>query len=215
VIPKCNYSYLGVLVFIFLNLGIQNFVKAQSHLSKEGELIQNHWTRKDGLPEWLIPFIFEDSRGLIWLGFNTSVYTFDGLNFRKIFEIIPEVLIEEIKGISEDMNGKIWILKKSNKSFSIHVFDPISENILTLKEYAGTDLPGEISKGVALDLFYNFNQSIWLGIDGIIYNWNGSFKKYYQGGTWENLSENWKPGKEGTGWVVDFQKETTYLLYSC
>lgn len=63
----------------------------------------------DGLPSNAINCIYEDSRGLFWLCTDAGLFEFTGEDV-KFRNELSKLQGEEIKSISEDNNGDLWIL---------------------------------------------------------------------------------------------------------
>ena len=79
------------------------------------EVRSNHMTTSDGLPNNSVCYMFQDSKGFIWMGTLNGLSRYDGNSF---VTFLPES--ESSKGrialstnhartISEDKNGLLWI----------------------------------------------------------------------------------------------------------
>jgi len=77
-----------------------NTTFGQIHYSK-------HYTMRDGLPSNSIRVIFKDSRGIMWIGTDAGLCTFDGNSFRK-FSLLNENKSNKVWTITEDDYGNIW-----------------------------------------------------------------------------------------------------------
>ncbi len=66
-----------------------------------------HYTVRDGLPDRAIQAIYKDSRGLLWIGTQAGLCTFDGKSFR-IFTPFEGMTANQVWAIAEDDNGIMW-----------------------------------------------------------------------------------------------------------
>jgi len=82
-------------------------------------LAQKPFTRKisylDGLPTDVIYDLFVDRSGLLYLGTDKSLITYDGVQFNKL--PIPGSLGNSISSIQQDASGRIWCRNFSNQLF--------------------------------------------------------------------------------------------------
>ncbi len=62
---------------------------------------------RDGLPSLGIRCIFKDSRGLLWLGTDAGLCSFDGRSFR-IYKPAEGMTASQIWAIAEDGEGNMW-----------------------------------------------------------------------------------------------------------
>lgn len=65
------------------------------------------YTMRDGLPGMDIHCIYKDSRGLIWIGTETGLCSFDGKSFR-IFKPSEGMTASQVWAIAEDNAGNLW-----------------------------------------------------------------------------------------------------------
>jgi ligand-binding sensor domain-containing protein len=66
-----------------------------------------HYTLRDGLPNMGIRCIYKDTRGLLWIGTDAGLCTFDGKNFR-IFQPSEGMTANQVWSIAEDDEGNMW-----------------------------------------------------------------------------------------------------------
>ncbi len=66
-----------------------------------------HFTLSDGLPDMAIRCIYKDSRGLIWIGTDAGLCTFDGRIFIT-FKPSEGMTANQIWAIAEDEQGNMW-----------------------------------------------------------------------------------------------------------
>ncbi|MFA8436413.1 MAG: histidine kinase [Marinifilaceae bacterium] len=67
----------------------------------------------DGLPSNTIISIFKDSRGILWLGTDSGLVRYDGVEFQG-FPLQDGIAGEIINAIAEDQNGDLWIASQGN-----------------------------------------------------------------------------------------------------
>src|SRR5688572_13115204 len=82
------------------------------HLSfSQSEIRLQHFSTRDGLSQNTINFIFQDSRGFIWIGTHDGLNKFDGLNFTvfKNNEDDPNSInSNDNYSVFEDSKGRLW-----------------------------------------------------------------------------------------------------------
>ena len=66
-----------------------------------------HLTIKDGLPSNTVRSIFKDSRGVLWIGTDAGLCTFDGRDFKR-FPLLNENRSNKVWAIAEDEAGNLW-----------------------------------------------------------------------------------------------------------
>jgi len=66
-----------------------------------------HLTIKDGLPSNTVRSIFKDSRGVLWIGTDAGLCTFDGREFKR-FPLLSENRSNKVWTIAEDDAGNLW-----------------------------------------------------------------------------------------------------------
>jgi len=74
----------------------------------EGIGIWEHFTVQDGLPDMKVASLFEDSKGMLWIGtFYRGVARFDGDRF-KAFTVSDGLAGDRVLSILEDREGALW-----------------------------------------------------------------------------------------------------------
>ena len=76
-----------------------------------------HLTDKDGLPDYEIYDILEDSKGYVWIAANKGLFRYDG----KVFTLftIPEKRGLSVFGLIQDNKGRIWCNNISGQFFYV------------------------------------------------------------------------------------------------
>jgi len=87
-----------LLLFIFL---IPRILSAQNYPTR-------HFSLHDGLPSMAIRCIYKDTRGLLWIGTDAGLCTYDGKSFR-IFKASEGMTASQVWAIAEDEKGNMWI----------------------------------------------------------------------------------------------------------
>ncbi len=86
--------------------------------------IFQHLTTKDGLASDLTKFIFQDSKGFYWLGFDNGFQKFDGKNFVTTSFNNQYIITGSLYGLAvmpvEDTVGNVYVLNQG----SIYVYGP-------------------------------------------------------------------------------------------
>jgi len=66
-----------------------------------------HFTERDGLTSSAVRCIFKDSQGLIWIGTDAALCTYDGSSFT-VVKTPENKTLDKIWSIDEDKNGNLW-----------------------------------------------------------------------------------------------------------
>lgn len=108
---------------MFLFLG--QFVQSQEPLTRKISFLE-------GLPSEVIYDLFVDSKGLLYLGTDKGLISYDGVNFRHIK--YKDNLGNSLNSIQEDENGTIWTKNFANQLFFLKgdllEEDPITKKLL-------------------------------------------------------------------------------------
>ncbi|MDQ6763687.1 MAG: hypothetical protein M3015_13795, partial [Bacteroidota bacterium] len=106
-----------------------------STFAQQHNYLFQHLTTKDGLAPGITKFIFQDSKGFYWIGYDNGFQKFDGKNFTTTSFRNKYILNGVLEGIPplplEDKNGNVYILNQgsvyiyhlSGKTDTIQVFD--------------------------------------------------------------------------------------------
>ncbi|MEI6574645.1 MAG: two-component regulator propeller domain-containing protein [Bacteroidota bacterium] len=76
----------------------------------------HHYMMRDGLPSNSIRAVFKDSRGLLWIGTDNGLCTFDGKKF-KIYSSQEGFFASNVWSITEDNKGILWFGSRGNGLF--------------------------------------------------------------------------------------------------
>ena len=84
---------------------------------------------RDGLSNSAINYLFQDSKGYVWIGTSYGLNRYDGYRFRTYYSDPNDTTTlrnNYIDQVWEDVNGKLWL--KQGMNFS--VFDPVTERVV-------------------------------------------------------------------------------------
>ena len=84
---------------------------------------------RDGLSNATINYLFQDSKGFIWIGTSYGLNRYDGYRFRTFYSDPNDTTTlrnNYVDMIWEDIDGKLWL--KQGMNFS--VFDPVTEHVV-------------------------------------------------------------------------------------
>ncbi|KAA6318137.1 hypothetical protein EZS27_031814, partial [termite gut metagenome] len=117
------------------------FISALSSLNAEPNIIVEHYTVEEGLPNNMVNCTLKDSDGFIWFGTWYGLCSFDGVKF-KTYNNRDELFDSptpprKIQKIAEDKNGFLWINTIEGK---LYLFDRRNGHFLPIydkvKKYA-------------------------------------------------------------------------------
>lgn len=111
---KSQILYCLLHLAIVISLGAQSnnlnppiaYTEPTPFKPKDFNLTINSWNRQDGFPSWQIFNLFQDSRGILWVGAKQGLYSFDGYEF-KDYEAQTQGE-DRIYQITEDVDRNIW-----------------------------------------------------------------------------------------------------------
>lgn len=146
-------SYLLIIFYYFL---INLSLKAQQQY-----ITQTHaLSIADGLLSNTINVIYEDSRGIVWIGTNHGLNRYDGILLQSYTQKEGGLRGNLIHSIKEDIHGNIWIASSNQirGNLSLNILDPINQKFQSIDEYCATSfqLP-EIVR-----IIQNYDATIWL-----------------------------------------------------
>ena len=129
---------------------------------------------RDGLSNSAINYLFQDSKGYIWIGTSYGLNRYDGYRFRTFYSDPNDTTTlrnNYVDQVWEDANGKLWL--KQGMNFS--VFDPVTERVV---RHPATILSKLGIKG-GIDRFHiDSNKNLWVKTyDEGMYFYNPKTKK--------------------------------------
>ena len=129
---------------------------------------------RDGLSNSAVNYLFQDSKGYIWIGTSYGLNRYDGYRFRTFYSDPNDTTTlrnNYVDQVWEDANGKLWL--KQGMNFS--VFDPVTERVV---RHPATILSKLGIKG-GIDRFHiDSNKNLWVKTyDEGMYFYNPKTKK--------------------------------------
>ena len=125
--------FLWVLLIIFLN---PSLIVAQNFPTR-------NYTMTDGMPNMSIRSIYKDTRGLLWIGTDAGLCSFDGKSFR-IYKSSEGMTASQVWAIAEDDKGNLWfgsfgngLYKYDGKNFKNYTTnDGLTDNKIRVMYYS-------------------------------------------------------------------------------
>lgn len=117
---------LGISFLLLLSVVMLNGQNKRSVMFK-------HLTIKEQLSHYSVMALYQDERGLIWIGTRNGVNVYDGSElhtYRRDWDTDGELLSNSIRDITGDKNGKIFFLTIRDVS----CFDIRKETFTTLTQ---------------------------------------------------------------------------------
>ncbi|MCE2790307.1 MAG: hypothetical protein LW630_10395 [Saprospiraceae bacterium] len=129
------------------------FVYSSTLLGQNYQTI--HIGRQQGLSNTFVTCLYQDSRGIVWIGTLLGLNRYDGAeiksyvsNQRKPFALKGNY----IYSISEDKDGLLWLATEEG----VAVFDPFSERAIHLHNFKG-----ELSAAPSSRILFDKNGHAW------------------------------------------------------
>ena len=153
---RVNYHLILILIWLFLPYG-QADCQDPLHIKFENISV------KDGLSQFTPNCIFQDSRGLLWIGTEDGLNKYNGYEF-EVFK--PEInnpasiSISKIQCIEEDHDGNLWI---GTKGGGLNKYD---RNLNTFQRFRADGKDSSSIPGDIVTCIKNMSDgSIWVGTD--------------------------------------------------
>ena len=139
---KINIQAYGRLFFLLLIIW-GKWLCAQDHI-----LHAEYYSIEDGLSHRDVQSVHQDDQGFIWLGTRYGLNRFDGNDFKWFTEEKNGLQSNEINHILADGTGWMWLFntggKQFSKPFSIDLFNPLTEEVISFEEKFGSDFPFDL-----------------------------------------------------------------------
>lgn len=149
-----DHFYKIILSSCFVFTGI--YLSAQN---PGKNLVFDQLTKKQGLADNNINFIFQDSRGFLWTASTHGISRYDGRNFKHYNTLGKNGMTDKIVNcITEDKNGNIWFGTESG----LNKLDLFTEKITQYHEGKG---PGTIPYRWCNYLYTDRNKNLWLSTE--------------------------------------------------
>jgi signal transduction histidine kinase/ligand-binding sensor domain-containing protein/DNA-binding response OmpR family regulator len=144
---------------IFCIICLHKLIPAQS------EIIQfDHFNLDDGLSQYTVYCIIQDSKGFLWFGTADGLNRYDGYKF-KIFRNDPvdstSLSANRIYSLYEDSYQNLWI---GTYGGGLNKFNRETESFLHYKNIPGDD--ASLSDDEVLSIYEDNSQTLWIGTEG-------------------------------------------------
>ncbi|MGB0522182.1 MAG: hybrid sensor histidine kinase/response regulator transcription factor [Flammeovirgaceae bacterium] len=164
-----NIRFLSWILGILLTFS-SGFLTAQ----KEEIRLQKFYF-EEGLSSRILNYIYQDSRGYIWVGSDDGLNRFDGIAFKVYTQKSHQLSDHRIWKILEDEDSLLWLSTTATGitrylTSSIDIFDPILETSTPLLSWIENP---EILKGQQTAEVFKSKNSLWVTTtDGHIYRYH-------------------------------------------
>lgn len=123
------YRTLSIILLLF----ISNLLIAQEYITSV-----NHYDLEDGLSHNQINWVFQDSRGMIWVGAANGINRYDGKEFKLVTEV--DFFYTENSRIFEDQEKDLWLIR-NRWDTELFFFNTETEQVKTFEEKFKTSPP--------------------------------------------------------------------------
>ncbi len=107
------------------------------------------FTTEDGLSHNQVRCIFEDSRGILWIGTPNGLNRFDGESFKLFTKEKHGLSTNLVESIVEDKDGMLWLkvdaVTQTYRGSGITIFNPFKERAEDNANYLGSSLPFNVN----------------------------------------------------------------------
>ena len=172
--------------------------------SKSETVKFKNYSVADGLANSTVYFIFQDTRGFMWLATESGVNRFDGQRF-ELFTMDHGLSDNEVLKIQEDSRGRIWFLTLNGKLsyfYKNKFYNPVND--ATLRK--------AVSAGSFVSFFEDTHHNIWLstnenlilkiGTDNSVHFYQSEYKSF----------SNCYINQTADGNILAFSKEDIFML---
>ncbi len=153
-----NYLFVVKKYFfgIVIHLSLLCIAQYGNGQSIGNDLLFDLVAQRPALPGNTVNFIFQDSRGFLWLSTNRGLSRYDGSNIKNYIRIGENGITDKtINGIAEDGEGNLWFGTESG----LNKLNPYTEKIIQYPEGTG---PGTIPYKWCNYLFRDSKKNLWL-----------------------------------------------------
>lgn len=152
---------LKTLLFYFLII----LTSSTKSFSQQNHLYFKSITKKLGLPDNTIKYIFQDSKGFMWFASSSGLIKFNGYEY-KLFQKNStqnglQINSQGVNHIMEDNKGQLWISTSGN---GINVFNPEQESFTYLNTIPGNS--NSVGSNNIHRCFQDSEGNIWIGTLG-------------------------------------------------
>ncbi|TDE14669.1 hybrid sensor histidine kinase/response regulator transcription factor [Dyadobacter psychrotolerans] len=144
---------------VYLSVFLSNFIFAQS-----GNVRFLHIGINEGLSQSTVRYVFQDKKGFIWFGTKDGLNKYDGYKvivYKKDIRDKNSLSSNDIKCISEDSEGKLWIATWEG---GVNVFDPKLEKFAHYRKGNPTD-PQSLTSDYIECIYVDRQDNVWIGTE--------------------------------------------------
>lgn len=184
-----DYLKIKLINLFLISLLFSLRIPAQTYSFKKYNSI-------DGLFPVAVNKIFQDSRGILWVGGIGGLSKYDGYKFKKIFNELNEQIT--VKDINEDSKGNIWVATEEK---GVAIINPQYDNSAWLSSNNN-----KIPTNLITSILFDKEKNVWLGTNQgiIIISKNGSIKTITkENGLLRNYVNKMIIDSSGIIWISD------------
>jgi signal transduction histidine kinase/DNA-binding response OmpR family regulator/ligand-binding sensor domain-containing protein len=131
---KKTYCYFGFIILLFFFISKISAQNYSTQFQKIG--------LKEGLSSYTSNYIFQDSRGIIWIATSYGLNRYDGNSIKYYTNEQQNLRYNNILVIAEDDQHNLWITSGGyDRKQEYSIFDPLLEKFYSVEEYTGSPLP--------------------------------------------------------------------------
>jgi ligand-binding sensor domain-containing protein/signal transduction histidine kinase len=178
--------FTSILSLILLAFSVPNRAFAEQPSSLAGQYIRTDFTVEDGLPDDVVNAIFRAENGLLWVGTESGLATFDGREFRRIPLSFPGASnLGAVLAITKTSSGDLWI---GTNAGLVRI---AKRNLEQLTPEEMTFLPlGDEKSDSVLALLETRAGVLWVGTNHGLYRFaDGAFHKVFGAQAIHRLAE--------------------------
>jgi ligand-binding sensor domain-containing protein/signal transduction histidine kinase len=164
--PARNLSLVAfIFIFSLLVTARSQQTFAQEPTPFASNYIRTDFTVEDGLPDNVVNAIFQADNGLLWVGTESGLATFDGREFKRVRLSFPGVPSQgSVHVIAEALNGDLWVgtdagLVRIPKT-DLHQLDTAATTFFPL---------GEVGSDEVVSLLETRQGTLWVGTNHALY----------------------------------------------
>lgn len=166
---KCSGLLASVLILLLIASNGSERAVAQQSSSLASHYIRTDFTVEDGLPDNVVNAIFRADNGLLWVGTDSGLATFDGREFRRIPLSFPGAPSQgAIHAFAEASNGDLWVGTNAGMVLVLKKdLDQLSPAVTTFFPL------GEAKSDEVQTLLETRNGVLWVGTNRGLYRLEG------------------------------------------
>ena len=186
--PRISHLHAWTFTFVLLAMGLSDFSFAQSLSPLAASYIRTDFTVEDGLPDNVVNAVIRPGNGLLWVGTESGLSTFDGQRFKRVdfsFRGVPS--IGSVHAFAQASNGDLWVGSDAGLTHvpkkGLNQVDPATDGATFLAL-------GRRSDDVVQNLLATAPGTLWVGTNHGLYSLvSGRVKKLALDGSIDLLSE--------------------------